>query len=157
MSLPVPGRPAAPCFERQVQYNANPFQCHRTIVSGLKTRIDSRHLCQIAERETQKSRSLRLKRAWRRSRFIIASCCRSARFSRARSVRFLIEDLINETRRKSASKMTQKPACYRQQCQYFQCGRNFGKGQRTGGKFFVDPPAKNNYAGSKCEFAAVWM
>ena len=40
----------------------------------------------------------------------IAVVCRKARFSRANSVRFLSEDFINETSRKSASIMDQKPA-----------------------------------------------
>ena len=39
------------------------------------------------------------------------------------------ERKLNETTRKSASSITQKPACERQQCQCFQRGRDFGKGQ----------------------------
>jgi hypothetical protein len=62
ISLPVPGRPAPQCFERWVQYNANPFRCHRTTVSGLTTIRDSRHLCQTEERQARKSRSLRCNR-----------------------------------------------------------------------------------------------
>ena len=112
ISLPVPGRPAPQCFERWVQYNTNPLRCHRTTVSGLTTMRDSRHLCQTEERYSQKSRSLRLKRAWGRSRFRIASCCRSARFSETSSVRFLNPDCKNENNKNSASIMIQKPACW---------------------------------------------
>lgn len=112
ISLPVPGRPAPPCFERCVQYNANPFRCHQMTVSGLTTMRDSRHLCHTEERHAQKSRSLRRKRAWGRLRFKIASCCRSARFSRASSVRFLSPDFTNKNNKNSASIMMQKPACW---------------------------------------------
>jgi len=112
ISLPVPGRPDPQYFERWVQYNANPLRCHRTTVSGLTTMRDSRHPCQTEERYSQKSRSLRLKGAWVRSRFRIASCCRSARFSRASSVRFLNPDFRSEINKNSASIRIGTPACW---------------------------------------------
>ena len=62
MSLPVPGRPAPFRFERHFHYNANPFRCHRTTVSGLTTMRDSRHFCQIAERQAREKRSRFLSR-----------------------------------------------------------------------------------------------
>ncbi len=61
--------------------------------------------------KVQKGRPFRLKRAWGRSRFRIASCCRSAGFSRAASVRFLNPDCKSENNKNSASIMIQNPAC----------------------------------------------
>jgi hypothetical protein len=83
------GRPVRPRRDFQVQKAGKPSRCHRITVSG-RTRCNaSRHPAHHFESHTQRRRSKRPNcgRFDRRRRR--ASCCRSARFSSARSVRVL--------------------------------------------------------------------
>src|SRR5262245_3393547 len=86
------GRP--PVFRRDslVQNSRKPCLCHLITVSGLTIIKDSDHPLQIRDNQTQKRRSLLpiVKRFLVRLR--TDSCCRRARFSRARSLRSLKVD-----------------------------------------------------------------
>ena len=73
--------------EISFQYSRKPARCHRTTVSGVTTMSDPFHPDQNRRAVTQKSLSRRPSFGRACRRFSTASCCRSARFSRARSRR----------------------------------------------------------------------
>ena len=83
------GRPVRPRRDFQVQKARKPCRCQRITVSGRTRCSASCHLAHFWESQIQSARSRRPNCGrldpWR-SR---ASCCRSARFSRVRSVRVL--------------------------------------------------------------------
>ncbi len=83
------GRPTRPRRDFQVQKARKPCRCQRITVWGRTTWSASRHPAHWSESHTQKRRSRRPNCGRfdrRRSR---TSCCRSARFSSARSMRVL--------------------------------------------------------------------
>jgi hypothetical protein len=83
------GRPGRFSRDSRVQQEAKRFRCHRRTVSGFTMRRVSFPLCQDRERTNQKTRSDQRSYGRRGCRFKMASCCRRARFSNARSKRNL--------------------------------------------------------------------
>jgi len=83
---PIDGRPVRAPRDFHVQKARKPCRCQRITVSGRTTWSASRHPAHRRESHTQKARSRGPNRGrferWRNR----ASCCRSARFSSARSV-----------------------------------------------------------------------
>src|SRR5262245_38190110 len=97
------GRP--PIFRRDslVQKCRKPLRCQPMTVSGLTMSKWSRHSDQIRDNQTQNRRSFVLiaGRFW--VRFRMASCCRKARFSRAKLHRPLSEALNKQNSKDSNS------------------------------------------------------
>jgi len=85
----IGGRPRPLCRDLNLQNSLKPALCHRMTVSGLTTIKAARQLCQILESKIQKRRSRLRIRGRCTDRFMIASCWRSARFSKARSDAFV--------------------------------------------------------------------
>ena len=81
------GRPGLPGLDFHLQYNLKPFRCHLMTVSGCTIARADRQFGQIPDSATQKTRS------WGRSLGRLteclktATCCRSARFSKAAPAR----------------------------------------------------------------------
>jgi hypothetical protein len=75
------GRPTRRLF--QAQYRRNPSRCHRTIVSGRNAITFLRQLSTNRAKVIQNKRSVVLGRARHPACFIMAICCRRARFSNA--------------------------------------------------------------------------
>jgi len=84
-SEPTGGRPVRPRRDFQVQKARKPSRCQRITVSGRTTCNASRHRTHRCESHTQKTRARGLNRGRFERRRSRASCCRSARFSSARS------------------------------------------------------------------------
>ena len=85
----IGGRPGPLRRDLNLQNSLKPFLCQRTTVSGLTTIKTCRQLLQKRERITQKRRSLARSCGRLADRFIVASCWRSARFSKTISKVFL--------------------------------------------------------------------
>ena len=83
------GRPGPLRRDLILQNSLKPFLCQRTTVSGLTTIKACRQLLQKRERIIQKRRSLARSCGHLADRFIVASCWRSARFSKTISKVFL--------------------------------------------------------------------
>jgi len=83
------GRPTRLRHDFQVQKARKPCRCQRITVSGRTTWRASRHPAHRWESHTQKRRSRRPNCGRFERRRSSTSCCRSARFSSARSVRVL--------------------------------------------------------------------
>ena len=81
----IGGRPGPLRRDLNFQNSLKPFRCHRMTVSGLTTINGSCQLLQNRESKIQKRRSKFRSRGRLADRFIMATCWRSARFSRARS------------------------------------------------------------------------
>ena len=97
------GRP--PIFRRDslVQKRRKPLRCQPMTVSGLTMSKGARHSDQIRDNQTQNRRSFVLiaGRFW--VRFRMASCCRNARFSKAKLHRPLSVDLKKQNSKDSNS------------------------------------------------------
>src|SRR5215510_5019061 len=80
----VDGRPPIFRRDRMVQKSRKTLRCQPMTVSGLTMSKGARHSDQIRDNQTQNRRSFVLiaGRFW--VRFRMASCCRKARFSRAK-------------------------------------------------------------------------
>ncbi len=91
-----PGRPRRPDRLFHLQKRLKPSRCHRITVAGSTIARASLQPAHPWERIIQKARSHTLRRRRRppRVRMSTASCCRSARFSRASSRRLWNSDLI---------------------------------------------------------------
>ncbi len=87
--LATRGRPARPRSDFQVQKARKACLCQRITVWGRTTWSASRHPTHWSESHTQKRRSRRPNCGRFERRRSRTSCCRSARFSSARSLRVL--------------------------------------------------------------------
>ena len=86
ISAVVAGRPP-PARDRHFQKSRNPARCQPTTVSGFTTIRTSVHRDQTRRNVVQNNRSHGFKRGRGRFRLRTATCCRSARISRAVSCR----------------------------------------------------------------------
>src|SRR5215470_14586756 len=123
------GRP--PIFRRDslVQKSRKPLRCQPMTVSGLTMSKEARHSSQIRDNQTQNTRSFVLitDRFW--VRFRMASCCRKARFSRAKLHRPLSVALKKQHSKDSNSLIPIEVSRSAVKSQRYQWLRGFGEGQ----------------------------
>jgi hypothetical protein len=127
ISRSFPGRPGRLLRDRRVQYAANLFRCQRTTVSGFTMTNVSLQRDQARDKSSQKTRSALRSLGRGCCRFMIASCWRRARFSRARLERSRKAARTSASRRRIINIMAGSVGLGGLESQAFQNGRDFGE------------------------------